>query len=786
LTDTIAHPPAPTRPARSLRGLLPDVGGVLWTVVAAALTLWPALRSGVSLGPFDLLSQFGLTHQAGVVVHNSVQADQIRQFVPWTGLAWHQVHNGQLPLWNPYNVLGTPLAFNWQSSVFSVPTLVSYFFPVRYAYTVVVLGRLVLAGTGAYTLCRVLGLGPLSAAFGGTVFELSGPIVDHAGWPHTAVTCWSGWVLASVLLLVRGRHRVRDVALVALFVAMAVYGGHPESLAVLGVALLVFVVVWFFLRARWEHATTVRPVASLLVAGVCGLGLSAPLLLPGVQLGLTSVRNNGSGVSTFPLSHLPNLIATGLQGTDFRTAAYVGVIALALAVVGVCGGRGRPEVWALAVMTVVCAALTFLSPLAQVLHHIPGARTITWSRAAMLLALGVATLAAFGLDVVVRSDFDTAHASKAVARWALGGFAIVALFVVALVAASALGVSDFAHHRGSQVWPIVQAVVGLGVAGVLWWRARERGPSHARRRAAGRVGAVVLFALEAGFLMSTGASYWSVSSTYFAPVPAVTDLQRLTGSSLVGLGACPHGGRGSAASEVGIRPDANIGYGVREMVVYEPILPEAYLRSWAAVSGHHISRTLARLGIFCPRITTVDEARLYGVAFVLEPAGRPGPLGSAFAGAVGGEWLYSIPGAADATVVPLSPGPEPSMFAPGAAVPVTHPDPASWRVVVHDNGPGLLRLRLTDVPGWRATIDGRPLVLDSWAEGAMLEARLPAGRHVVELRYWPSLFSAGLVVGAVVAVGLGAAGAIATGWRRRRVATETVKAEVAGTVPSTR
>jgi len=56
----------------------------------------------------------------------------------------------------------------------------------------------------------------------------------------------------------------------------------------------------------------------------------------------------------------------------------------------------------------------------------------------------------------------------------------------------------------------------------------------------------------------------------------------------------------------------------------------------------------------------------------------------------------------------------------------------------------------------------------------------------VELRYWPSLFSAGLVVGAVVAVGLGAAGAIATGWRRRRVATETVKAEVAGTVPSTR
>jgi len=746
---------------------VPDSVGVAWTVLGAALALWPALRSGVSLGPFDLLSQYGLTHQVGVAVHNSVQSDQIRQFVPWTGLAWQQVHSGQLPLWNPYNVLGTPLAFNWQSSVFSVPTLLSYLFPLRYAYTVVVLARLVLAGTGVYTLCRVLGLGPLGAAFGGTVFELSGPMVDHAGWPHTAVTCWSGWILAAVVLLVRGRHRLRDTALLSLFVAMAVYGGHPESLAVLGVALAVFLVVWFALRARWHQGAALRPVAHLAVAGVCGLGLSAPLLLPGVQLGLTSVRNNGSGVATFPLTHLPNLIAAGLQGTDFRTAAYVGVIALALAVVGVFGGRGRPEVWALAVMTVVTTALTFLSPLAQLLHHVPGARTITWSRAAMLMALGVATLAAFGIDFVARSDFDTREASRTVARWVLGAFSAGALFVLSLVAASALGVSTFAHHRGSEVWPAVQAVVGLGVAGGLWWRARERGPTHARSHAAGRAGAVVLLAVEAAFLMSTGASYWSVSPTYFAPVPAVTELQHVAGSSLVGLGACPRGGQHSAPTELGIRPDANIGYGVREMVVYEPILPEAYLRSWTAVSGHHISGALARLGIFCPRITTADEARLYGVAYVLEPWGRLGPLGSVPAGVVGSEWLYSIPGAADATIVPVSTGAEPSIFAPGAPVRATHPDPASWRVVVDDRGPGLLRLRLTDVPGWRATLDGRPLPLRSWADGAMLEARLPAGPHVVALHYWPPLFSAGLVVGAAVVAGLGVGGAITTGLRRR-------------------
>ena len=152
---------------RPLRGVLPDVVGVVWTVGAAALVLWPALRVGVSLGPFDLLAQYGLTHQFGVVAHNAVQADQIRQFIPWTDLAWHQVHNGQLPLWNPYNVLGMPLAFNWQSSVFSVPTLLSYLFPVRDAYTVIVLAKLVFAGTGAYALAGCSGSAPWVRRSGG-------------------------------------------------------------------------------------------------------------------------------------------------------------------------------------------------------------------------------------------------------------------------------------------------------------------------------------------------------------------------------------------------------------------------------------------------------------------------------------------------------------------------------------------------------------------------------------------------------------------------------------------
>jgi uncharacterized membrane protein YfhO len=63
-----------------------------------------------------------------------------------------------------------------------------------------------------------------------------------------------------------------------------------------------------------------------------------------------------------------------------------------------------------------------------------------------------------------------------------------------------------------------------------------------------------------------------------------------------------------------------------------------------------------------------------------------------------------------------------------------------------------LRLHVSDVPGWHATLDGHPLALEPVA-GFMFQARIPPGRHVIELWYWPPAFTLGLVIaGITVAV----------------------------------
>ena len=139
---------------------------------------------------------------------------------------------------------------------------------------------------------------------------------------------------------------------------------------------------------------------------------------------------------------------------------------------------------------------------------------------------------------------------------------------------------------------------------------------------------------------------------------------------------------------------------------------------------------------------------MYGVSFVLERAGTPGPKGSVFDKVLGNEDLYRIPNAAAATLTPLTAdGGEPANGAPGTPVAVTHPDPASWKLVTHTAATQVLRLRLTDVPGWHATIDGRSVTLRPFA-GVMLQVDVPAGHHTVVLRYWPARFTAGIILAA--------------------------------------
>jgi hypothetical protein len=90
------------------------------------------------------------------------------------------------------------------------------------------------------------------------------------------------------------------------------------------------------------------------------------------------------------------------------------------------------------------------------------------------------------------------------------------------------------------------------------------------------------------------------------------------------------------------------------------------------------------------------------------------------------------------------------------------------RYAVDAPAAGLLVISETLAPGWQATVDGAPAPLYA-ADGSFQAVAVPAGRHVVEVRYLPQSVVAGAAVSLLSAVLLAGAAALGcAGWLRRR------------------
>jgi len=744
-----------------------------WLVVVGLALLAPALARGTKLGPYDLLTSYGLGYVPGATIRNAVNSDQIQLFLPWTTLAWNQVHHGHWPLWNPYSVLGMPLAFNWESAPFSLPTLVSYLVPVRFAFDAAMVVKLTLAGSGTFVLCRVLGTTVLPAAFAGTVYELSGAFSGWLGWSTSGVLALMGWVLAGAVLVIRGDRRVTGVALLAVALAFSIYGGYPESTIDVLLALGIFACIMVLWNpGRRGRDRTVRrpgavrgPLAGIAIGTLAGLGLSAPLLLPGTQLALGSVRTVPTpSYVALPTHDLVGLAFQGFYGLPmlgnhyfgdsnyYATASYVGVTALVLAVVALLRLWRHPEVAALALVALACVAIVYVEPVARLVDRLPEAGSLYWGLATIPLDLVLAVLAALGLEEVIRSRTERGAVRALTWVWGVAATGLTALFLWVLFTLKRLPPVGAHERLWSFVWPAGQVVVGLMATWVLVRYSRDP-PSRSwkLRISPARAASGAFLVAETGFLLWAGAPLWSSSPTSFTATRAEASLEHVVGDSRVGFGSCPSGA--DSFTDLGILPDANVGYGVDEFAVYDPIMPRSYLRSWASTTNQpHIAQISDSLGVFCPAVTNASEARRYGITFILEPPGVAGPPGTRLVAAPGGEGLFRVNDVSLATVVPNK-AVSPHSSNTEAPLAVDRPDPATWRVPLNESRPSVVHLRITNVPGWHATIDGRSLTLSPW-QSVMFQVDVPAGRHVLVLHYWPTTFTLGIVLAACSGAGL--------------------------------
>jgi hypothetical protein len=686
--------------------------------------------------------------------------DLAQVFFPLRRFIVEGLRQGELRYWNPYVHEGEPLTL---LPVGYLPDLLQVLIPNERGFSLLLALHVALAALTFMALARGLGLGLLAAAGGALVYALGGFCLSSLNlYVHLQAVAWAPLVVLGLLRAAGGGGRECVQAALACAVALS-----TTSVEVAGQA---------FVFAAALSLSRARPRAGLRLAGAVALGggLAAVPLLVMTALAADSARSGGLptamvlAYSIHPMTFLQVVVAGlygdlsdyvnrfwgGLffSGLPYFSSLYLGLLALALAAVGVREGRA----WSVRlVLLALAAVLVSLGPrigLDRVLEAVPALRVFRFpTKAFFTVHFAAAVLAAHGLESLGRD------------RRPWRSLALLCLVLGALLAAAPAlpwvlpgPVHDFlaAFFPPTVPWPrryeqaqlIVHdaargGVVALAAGGL------------SLLVVAGRVrtgwAAVGVVALVAADLLRTGTGLNPMVT------PAFFELSPEMSGVVAALKA--EGGR---------------------VFTCEPLLSPAYLRARMARVGRHevwmpavFRETLTpdfNMNVAVASAYSQDLTMLVPPERVLSPATGGCSAFESIAERLRTAGVAHVLSLDDlvhpalalrAVVQPASVSPlairvyalrDPLPLravsaAPQGRVIATAERAGAIRMEVEADGPGAVVVRDAYAAGWRAWVNGVPTAV-SRADGHHREVAVPAGRSAVELRYRPPRLVAGLVI----------------------------------------
>ena len=172
---------------------------VLFLALVPVIPLWRAVFLGEAIGPFDQIRQMAPWNgPAPAQAWDVLQADGVLQFYGWRDLVFESWRRRELPLWNPYELCGTPLLADSQSGALYPPHIVMgvLHVPTAAAMTLLAWLHLFWAGLGVFLLSGRLGATRVGGVVAGAGFALSAFMLSWLALPSVISTvAWIPWVL---------------------------------------------------------------------------------------------------------------------------------------------------------------------------------------------------------------------------------------------------------------------------------------------------------------------------------------------------------------------------------------------------------------------------------------------------------------------------------------------------------------------------------------------------------------------------------------------------------------
>ncbi|MFZ4828398.1 MAG: oligosaccharide flippase family protein [Phototrophicaceae bacterium] len=482
-------------------------------LICPLILFWQQTLGGRTLLPTENLYQFEpyATYQEVVnapsVPYNALVSDLVLQNLQWKAFIKANLEQGEVPLWNPYQLGGIPFMAAGQPSTLYPLNLIYYVLPIEIAYGWFTVINLWLCGWSMSLFVRALGVRPLSAVVSGVTWQLCGFLVAGAVFPMMlGAAVWIPLLLLMSEFIIRrepiwGREAVIPwVVLGAGILGMNIFAGHVEItyytilITVFYSTVRVIALAW---DSRHEEAQVVRGMLArfshLAVMGLLGISIGAMQFIPLYELVSTNWRADGATFQeTLGYAHpmrdliqylMPNFygspaqhtywdVFTGrnvpvtvnslgqaIQHTDWgiknyvEGALYVGILPLVLMLYALMGNSpSRPPYRGIFVgLGLISLSFMFGLPTYALLYYgLPGLNQAhTPFRWVLAVTLTVAVLAGFGMDQLIQTE------RPRLKRWLGWG-----LIVGGCVLASGLGLGVIAY---APIAPLVERIF-LGLA----------------------------------------------------------------------------------------------------------------------------------------------------------------------------------------------------------------------------------------------------------------------------------------------------------------------------------
>lgn len=770
-----------------------------WGVAALAVFLW---------GLFFVRALF----TSGVFM----AGDTLRAFYPMRHYQASRVAALELPEWLPYDGFGQSFPGIFITGMFHPSTVLPLLLPLGVAVKVTLLGCFLVALGGTYALARAHDVPRAGALFSALAFTFSGYLVCITNNPTyllaaSTVPC----ALWLALRFLRG-PTVGRLTLAGMALALVAFAGDAQAFAMAN-ALVVLLAALEPEAGTWRRRLG---AGALLIAA--GALLAAPQLFPAAALAASSepgARSLGEAqrFSLHPLRLWEGLVgpfladAEGTQGIPPAVAArlvssggfsrvwvdsvYLGTPACVLALAGLFASARRWRTWAWVAAWALLLALCL------------GDATPVYGWAYSLVPLWrpfrypekLVPLVSLGLAVAAGLGWKRCLGPGGVSRAVVGAGVLVALPCAALALAEGAG-QLWSQHWLRVRWPDVPgpvveglsanvvatassaALLALACAGLALLRARPVAQGAlfvALQWSALAWAHEPLYQLSPPELLETPPAFVQHLREQVpegTPLRVASSLRETSMPRLAGVGF----NDGLHLLQLSaLAADMTVLWGLDSANEYLPgVSPR--VRQLKRDRLHWFTQLAPRLGTrflvhataerdsFRSRLSVRGsvEDPLLGLTLV-EYADAAPRIHLARPECVGGReeaarrMMASPLPPSDVALVECE-GPLPATPAgPLGQVRVAPGTPEHLTVEVDALAPAVLVVNDAFQPGWRATLDG--------VEASILPANLavravgvPAGRHVVELRYRAPGLRAGLLVGAAAWLGL----ALACLWRR--------------------